>query len=271
MLPRFEGRDLDAKERKCIDDVEKFGWQVVNIREEKGHAGWAFTVGLYENFRHPEVVLFGLREESRHPILNWIGENVREKQSFAVEQEHNWVLEGSPCWSRSVQRMWYRDLLGWATWFYGSTAFPAVQCIWPTREGIYPWDEKCAYSNPQPLLYESEIAAARMIHFVKAEALDGVAWPFPNDPHQGVFISRCVFEEGAPIVRVFHDRDDDWQFIGPVEDPEADGCKLSCFHCVLERDATIRRLGALPKGWEAWRDDTRSAWQTRETPPKQDI
>jgi hypothetical protein len=29
-----------------VDDVRKFGWHVVIIREQEGTPGWAFTVGM---------------------------------------------------------------------------------------------------------------------------------------------------------------------------------------------------------------------------------
>ena len=69
------------------------------------------------------------------------------------------------------------------------------------------------------------------MHFVEDRQLAEAERPFASDPHQSVFVSRCVVEDDAPIVRVVHDRQGDWEFIGPVDDPVEDGCKLSCFHC----------------------------------------
>lgn len=36
-----------------------------------------------------------------------------------------------------------------------------------------------------------------------------------------------MVQDSAPIVRVVHELDGDWQFIGPVAGPEKDGCKLT--------------------------------------------
>ena len=91
------------------------------------------TIGLFENFGHPEVVIFGMNPQVRHSILNWIGKNVQEGNPFAAGREHDWVLEGHNCWSRDVQKLWYKDLFGWAIWFYGGTEFPMVQCLWPAK------------------------------------------------------------------------------------------------------------------------------------------
>lgn len=76
----------------------------------------------------------------------------------------------------------------------------------------------------------------------------------------------CAAEDRASIVRVWHDLDGDWQFIGPVEDPGQDGIKLSCFHCAVERDPTLRTLAKLPEGWMARREDVSDNWQIQLIP-----
>jgi hypothetical protein len=260
VIERFKGRELDESELKVLGHVEHHGWNVTNIRDEDGKPGWAFTLGLFENYRHPEVIIFGMSAESRHAILNWIGENVRDGKPFAAGQEHDWVLEGHNCWSREVVEMWYHDLLGWAVWFYGGKEFPVVQCLWPSKSGVYPWAGDAAFFSPQPLLYEQDILPARMMHYVDDEHLAAFPWPFSEDPHQHVFISRCVVEDNAPIVRVVHDQEGDWQFLGPIDDPDEDGCKLSCFHCVVEKDPSIRALSRLSRGYHASRKSVGDDW-----------
>lgn len=264
MIERFRDRELDEGEREVVDHVERHGWSVTNIREEAGAPGWAFTVGLFENFGHPEVTIFGMDLRARHAILNWIGDNVREGKSFTADREHDWVLKEHNCWSRDVRKQWYKDLFGWALWFYGGTEFPMVQCVWPARDGRYPWEEAAAFFASQPLLYEEGLLSARMIHYVDDRQLSESEWPFAENPHQSVFVSRCVVEDNAPIVLVVHERQGDWQFIGPVDDPEKDGCKISCFHCVVERDTSIRTLARLLPGWQATRTVPGERWALRE-------
>ena len=99
------------------------------------------------------------------------------------------------------------------------------------------------------------------MHFVDDQKLRTTEWPFADDPHQGVFVSRCVFDDNAPIVRVVHDREGDWQFIGPIDDPDEDGCKLTCFHCVVEKDRSIRTLARLLPGWQARRTAPDEVWE----------
>jgi Domain of unknown function (DUF4262) len=260
MIERFRGRQLDESEQNVLNHVENYGWSVTSIRDEEGSPGWAFTVGLFENFGHPEITIFGVEPKARISILNWIGKTVSEGKAFTVDREHDWVLNQHNCWSRAVQKVWYKDLFGWAIWFYGGTDFPVVQCLWPAKDGTYPWQESSSFFSSQPLLYEGAVLSARMVHYVNDQKLADTEWPFAQDPHQRVFVSRCVVEDNAPIVRVVHDHEGDWQFIGPVNDPDADGCKASCFHCVVEKDPSIRLLARLLPGWQGSRSVTGGDW-----------
>ena len=93
MLPRFQNRELKAEDEAFIAKVEKFGWMVTDIKDEPGKPGWSYTTGLFEHYQHPEVIIFGLKPDSRHSLLNWIGENAKKGTPFTAEQEHDWVLD----------------------------------------------------------------------------------------------------------------------------------------------------------------------------------
>src|SRR5258708_32104827 len=77
MLPRFQNRELKAKDKAIITKVEKFGWMVTNIKDEPGKPGWSYTTGLFEHYQHPKVIIFSLEagEPPQHSQLGW-----RERQ-----------------------------------------------------------------------------------------------------------------------------------------------------------------------------------------------
>jgi hypothetical protein len=60
MIERFRDREPDESEQEVLSHVERHGWNVTNIREEDGTPGWAFTIGLFETFGHPEVAILGI-------------------------------------------------------------------------------------------------------------------------------------------------------------------------------------------------------------------
>jgi len=54
--PRCEGGD----DQKLLDDVAEYGWHVIKVLDQPDAPGWAYSVGLFQNFGHPEIMVFGL-------------------------------------------------------------------------------------------------------------------------------------------------------------------------------------------------------------------
>src|SRR5262245_52220171 len=55
------GRDLDEMDLAAVADVQGHGWQVLKMLADEQTAGWAFTVGPWRTYGHPELAMFGLR------------------------------------------------------------------------------------------------------------------------------------------------------------------------------------------------------------------
>lgn len=66
MIERFQDREMTPDEKDVVEKVEKFGWMVMNIKDDPGKPGWSYTVGLFGSYKHPEIVMFGLKDKSRH-------------------------------------------------------------------------------------------------------------------------------------------------------------------------------------------------------------
>jgi hypothetical protein len=194
MHPRFQNVELNPSKQHVLEGIEKHGWSVMNVQDSSGKPGWSYTIGLFETYGHPEVIICGMEVDNRQRILNWIGNNAQKKNPFIADQEHDWVLDGYKCWSKPVEKKWYSHLIGFARWFYGydNDKFPCLQAIYPDNAGTYPWQEESSYSDEQPLLYETDLVKARMLHYLSDEELVKEEWPFACNPHTRVFVSRCV-------------------------------------------------------------------------------
>src|SRR5581483_4483831 len=83
-------------------------------------------------------------------------------------------------------------------------------------------------------------------------------WPF-EDSHDLAVITTIRVLEGAPVLRVTHDHDGDWQILcGTTTNTE--DARIVCFGCAFERNREIAALADLPRGWSAWREDVASPW-----------
>jgi len=95
---------------------------------------------------------------------------------------------------------------------------------------------------------------------------DELDWPFDQSPRTAAMTVRAVIE-GAPILRVSHDEDDDgWQFLdgAPVEMEHAAVIGMAE---ALRLDPGLRELADLAPGWIARRSNPSEPW-IREPQPE---
>lgn len=87
------------------------------------------------------------------------------------------------------------------------------------------------------------------------------SWKFDDAPNTACFTTSFILD-GAPILRVCHDYDGDWQFHGPDTDSVSDeDCRIVCLKEMVDRDPAVVELHDLPYGWSAERPDSSTDWQ----------
>ena len=129
--------DADAK---VISDINEYGWHVVKVFSKSGGPDFAYSIGLYESFRHPEILVVGLALDTMHQIINNIGADVKTGKTFEAGSQYADILDNYDCAFREVLKDYYGDLFGWGMSHYKGTEFPATQCVWPNRDHRFPWD-----------------------------------------------------------------------------------------------------------------------------------
>ena len=85
-------------------------------------------------------------------------------------------------------------------------------------------------------------------------------WPFDQPPEAAAITVRAVLD-GAPILLVSHDADDDgWQFLDGSE-VDLDEAVLISMERALGLDPSLRVIADLPPGWTAVRSAPGEPWQ----------
>jgi hypothetical protein len=151
---RFD--ESDPFERKILEDVRTVGWSVVLIPEDDEGVGFAFSVGLFHSFQHPEIIIFGLRLETMQGIINHVGRQIQAGGAFNAHREYHDVIEHFPVAFIPISRANFREYLGTAMWFYQNEGFETLQLIYPDRQRRFPWDSGVhpRFLEQQPLLGE---------------------------------------------------------------------------------------------------------------------
>lgn len=130
----------DRVERKTISDIKNHGLHIVHVMEDNEHPRFSYTVGLYENYLHSEVIIIGLKQELAHILLNNIAYDIKSGKSYLAGEFYEGILDDFLCYFGEVPKSEYKDYVDWAIWFYDGYDFPLVQCLYPTVQGVFPWE-----------------------------------------------------------------------------------------------------------------------------------
>ena len=156
---------LDATDQKVLADVEEYGWHCLHVHDRDGLPQWTFSIGIFQTWHHPELLVFGLRDTVAHDLLKQLVLRVAAGEIFRPDREYvdEYVdlLDGFSCRFVIVDPQWYSAFLGYAQWFHETEdGFPVLQLVWPDKRGRYPWADGYAITDgSQPVLVSATAAA----------------------------------------------------------------------------------------------------------------
>jgi hypothetical protein len=144
----------DKSEQKVIDDIATYGWHCVNIFAEGDDPAYSFTIGLFQSYGHPELIIFGLRSEIAHQILSIAADAAKAGVPLDLTQPTDAFLNNYLCCFVQVPLTEYHDHVGYCRWYYQGNDFPLYQIVWPSRSGLFPWHPEATseFRATQPVL-----------------------------------------------------------------------------------------------------------------------
>lgn len=151
-------------------DIQHFGWHITSVSAPMMPPTYAYSTGLYETLRVPELVIFGLHPNQMAAAINALGALQRAGRSpFAsgTRLARFWEDDTLPAAFGAVQPHWQRKVMSVSQWFYRQRVVPALQCYWPDDAGNFPWepnfDKQLALF--QPTLSQPSAKKAGMQHW----------------------------------------------------------------------------------------------------------
>ncbi len=142
--------------QKVFNDVITYGWHLMGVfaSVEEKKPGFTYSIGLWHNHSHPELIVFGLPYEVAGVILNDLGDRIAKGEKLEINQNYWEVVRDYPVQFGETSNEIAKEYLVYADWFYSRKPFPSLQLIWTDKQSRFPWepefDEK--YSIAQPLL-----------------------------------------------------------------------------------------------------------------------
>lgn len=253
MKKRKPPKPEDARDRKILADIKRVGWAVMGITHEGDMPTFSFSVGMYEALGTPEIMMMGLNPKMATNFINLIGEKIKKGERFEAGQTYDSLAEGFKTAFVNMERRHYKGYLGYAGWYYGDWDFPTMQCVWPDKKGVFPWEEG----------FEPRFFAFQRILGPIAQWPHG--WPFGAPPNLTCFTLRQVVEENKPILRVTHDHDGSWQFLSGKDECTVENAMVVALEEMVKRDETLIDLADMPYGHLATRVRVGEKWIRRKT------
>jgi hypothetical protein len=227
---------------KLISNIEKFGWAVLYIEATDYLPSFAYTVGLWRNYNHPELISFGLTTKTLNAILNIGGDLIKSGQNIQVDKVYDNFFDGGRAQFVIVDNRNLNDYFSNAISFNKKNNFPALQLVWTDRKGKFPWN----------MGFEEEF-------IFRQPLLDRNAnFKFRELKNLGVFTTRQWLDQKKPILRVVHDFDGNWQFL--TGDQLQKDARIVCIEELILRDTTLNDTFNLDYGEKAERNFIGDKW-----------
>lgn len=155
-VPRKAPKGLEKYAQLVWEKVEESGWAVVSVMgasESEKDPGYAYTVGLFENYSHPELMIAGLPRETSAGILNQLGLRVSKGENFEICEPVDRVIRGHKARFSSMDPSWIQKMMGLNDLYIPIEDLPAIQTLWPDEQGLFPDEVGCDISvkRLQPL------------------------------------------------------------------------------------------------------------------------
>jgi hypothetical protein len=138
-----------------LRNVRNHGCHITGIQD--ANPPFAVSIGLYLNYGHPELIIFGQSAGNAQAIINLIRDRVAAGHEFADGDVADDMLEnGYQLRFSQVPLGIYPEYLGTAIWFYSKSrlVFPCLQVFWQDIDRRFPWEAECSpdVKEDQPLL-----------------------------------------------------------------------------------------------------------------------
>lgn len=144
----------DAAAGRMLADVAAHGLHIAHVEAGPAGPGHSYSVGLWEGFGQPEVVVFGLAPAVARDLLDLIADEADGGRLFPAGSRSRDLVHAHAVQFLAVPLEARQLWLPLACRAYGGTAFEAVQLVYPDRHGRWPWDPQApaGFAALQPVL-----------------------------------------------------------------------------------------------------------------------
>ena len=234
--------DIDELLIRTKGNIEEFGLQVIMVSSTEYSPSFAYSIGLWERYNHPEIICFGFSNDLGHAIINDVARIIKSGDKILIDKTYSEIFEESKATFLKVDERNIDDYFKVARRYYNNNHFESLQLIWTDRNDKFPWEEN----------FEDELIYIQPLLDRNAD------FKFREPKNLTTFTTRQWLEEGKPILYVAHDNDGDWQFLTNDQMPE--DIRVVALEQLVLKDATLNEVFDLEYGESAERKFVGGKW-----------
>jgi len=135
-------------------NIKKYGHHIIHVLGEDDEPNFSYTIGLYETYQKPEIIIIGQEHELLQILLNNLAYDYKNGRTLTDNTLEEEIVDDYKCMVINVQKKYYDEYLGLALDYYKGDKFDVMQVIWPTTDNIFPYAEDApeGFSDWQPVL-----------------------------------------------------------------------------------------------------------------------
>jgi len=134
-----------------IQNIEKFGCHIMQVKGTSITPGWSYSIGLYDTCGQPEIVAVGMPQAAAVTAINKAAGLLREGVDLTANRISN-LIPNRDCEFRPVDPKWVDHIMGRAIWYYDDEPPPTLQLIYPDLNNRFQHDPNFDERFRQPLL-----------------------------------------------------------------------------------------------------------------------
>ena len=123
--------------KRIDDDIEKYGYHVTYVMEEKDFTPFGYSTGLYKNFGIPEVFVSGLPNGLTNTLITNYAEIFKDK-SIPFNKKLDNLIDRFLVYLIPVETSLIEEKVLASLRLYDGIGFDSVQVIYPDLNGLFP-------------------------------------------------------------------------------------------------------------------------------------
>lgn len=138
---------MNEYEQKIIRNIEDHNCHVTSVFDDtEVEPNFTYSVGIPKSADKPEIIILGLDHKLAHSVVNNYCRRVIDGEEFEVGEYYSDFLQGFSVAFYPVSDKYKKQYMLSACWYHGSESFEALQLVYPTTSGVWPWEEGASTS-----------------------------------------------------------------------------------------------------------------------------